>query len=315
MPKRYPLTLGHFSDTPWAVTKEKLREIQSFILRKDVDLRAFDDHGGDEAQEAEYGVIKAAARPRATAAGDVMVINVFGVIAKRMDMMMAISGGTSIERLTADIREAVNNPGIKAIVLNIDSPGGSVFGVQELCTEILAAREKKHIVALANDMAASAAYWIASVCDEVVVTPSGLVGSIGVYSIHEDWSKAYEEAGISSTIIQAGKFKTDGTHLLPLSETGREDMQQRVDFYYEEFIKGVAKGRGIPVGKVKSDFGQGRVLNAPDAKDVGMVDRIGTLDDVLIKLGAGGGSRIGAGARAEGKHHSIASKELELHSL
>lgn len=301
MPKNYSRAFSHFTCVPWAILKSKLEEIQGFIVRKNFDIAAMED---DEPWET----ISAKSRPAPTTVGSIAVLPLMGVIAKRMDMMTRISGGTSIETFTQDFRDAVNNPSVKAIVLNIDSPGGSVFGVQELAAEIMDARAKKHIVAISNDMAASAAYWIAIAADEVVVTPSGIVGSIGVYNIHEDWSRAYEEAGVTNTIIQAGKFKTEGNFLQPLSEDAKLEMQRMVDFYYDAFIGAVAKGRGVSAGTVKKDFGQGRVLNSDDAKAAGMVDRVDTLDGVISRLG-GSTSRS---PRAKALHHTVAEKELQL---
>jgi signal peptide peptidase SppA len=241
--KTYAHAFNYCSEMPWAILRSKLVEIQTFILKKTV-------AGGT----VEIGKIKAKDKPRASQPGDVMVLPLFGTISKRADLLTQISGGTSIENFTKSFREAVANPGVKAIVINIDSPGGGVFGVAELADEIYNARGDKHIVAIANDMAASAAYWIGSAADEFVVTPSGLVGSIGVYTIHEDWSEAYKQAGISSTVIQAGKYKTEGIELMPLTEEARAEIQKSVDFYYDTFVASVAKGRGTTVAYVKNQL-------------------------------------------------------------
>jgi hypothetical protein len=129
-------------------------------------------------------------------------------------------------------REALNSPEIQAIVLDVDSPGGYVDLVPETAQEIYDARGEKPIVAVANTTACSAAYWIASQADEVVVTPSGSVGSIGVYMLHEDWSKFNEDFGIDPTYIFAGRYKVDGNPDEPLSDTAREEWQQEVDDLY-----------------------------------------------------------------------------------
>jgi len=291
------------AEMPWAILHSKLVEIQGFIIRK---MMAGDGFGG-----GHYDGIKAKDKPRTSQPGDVIVLPLFGTINKRMDMMTQISGGTSIEKFSKDFRDAVANPNIKAIVINIDSPGGGVFGVPELADEIFNARAQKHIVAIANDMAASAAYWIGSAADEFVMTPSGMVGSIGVYTIHEDWSKAMEEAGVTSTIIQAGKYKTEGSPLAPLSDDAKAAIQASVDFYYNSFISSVAKGRGTNVTAVKNNYGQGRVLNSDDAKAAGMVDRIDTLDGVLARLGVS--QQNSKAVRSEvGRDRALAEKELEL---
>jgi ClpP class serine protease len=134
-------------------------------------------------------------------------------------------------------------------------------------------------------MAASAAYWIAAACTKVVVTPSGEVGSIGVYMTHQDVSAAMDKAGVKISFIQAGKYKTDGNPYEPASESFLADAQAGVNEYYEMFVQGVAAGRGVDVEVVKSaTFGQGRMLMAKDAVANGMADSIQTLDEVVSEL-------------------------------
>lgn len=295
--------LQHFTGVPWAITEDKLREIQALIMRKSMDDAWFAgpfDNGSP---------FEAKARPAASVQGGVQVLNVFGVVAQRMDMFSQMSGGTSTEKLTKDFRSAVNDPSIKAIVLNIDSPGGTVFGVQELADEIYSARANKHVVAVSNSMAASAAYWIGSAADEFVVTPSGQVGSIGVYTMHQDLSKLYEEMGINTTFIQAGKYKTEGNSLQPLSDEARASMQDDVNFYYDAFVGAVAKGRGVTSSVVKNTYGQGRMLNSRDAKAAGMVDRVDTLDGVLTRLGVNTNSST---TTMKSLHAETAGRELDL---
>lgn len=284
--KRYDRIMEAVFTSPWAILPEKLAAIKSFILHKQK-IGAFDDHGGDDAHRAELGVIEAKARPAASVKGNIAVMPLFGVLAQRMDMMDEISGGTSTEKFGKQFMAAVNDPSIKAIVINIDSPGGNVYGTQELADLIYQAREQKHIVAIANSLAASAAYWIGTAADEFVCTPSGEVGSIGVITVHEDWSEAFAEAGVKPTIIQAGEFKSEGTYYKPLSEEAITAIQSKVDIYYDAFVNGVARNRGVSAKVVKSDFGQGRVLTAQAAKAAGMIDRVDTLDGVLARLGAG----------------------------
>ena len=124
-------------------------------------------------------------------------------------------------------------------------------------------------------------YWILSAAGEASVTESGEVGSIGVYSLHQDISQFLEKEGIKYEFISAGDFKTEGNPFQPLTEDGRAFMQTRVDEYYDAFLKAVSKGRDVSVAKVKSEFGQGRAFGASQAKAAGMVDRIETLDETI----------------------------------
>jgi capsid assembly protease len=131
---------------------------------------------------------------------------------------------------------------------------------------------------------ASAAYWLAASASEIVALPSAQVGSIGVFSMHEDVSKALDEKGVKVTLISAGKFKTEGNPFEPLSDDAKAAVQGTVDFYYGQFTSDVANGRGVAVDSVRAGFGEGRVVTAKDALKLGMIDRVGTLDDVVGDL-------------------------------
>lgn len=277
--KKYSRVATSFFNRPLAILEEKAEEIAAFL---NVKLA-----GGDIAPEQAELVAAENRRPSPKRSGTIAVLPLYGVIAQRMDMFMEFSGGTSTEQFGAALDELVENEEIKAIVIDVESPGGSVTGVPELFTKIMEAREKKYIVAVANSMAASAAYWLSSAANEIYVTPSGEVGSIGVITVHEDYSKAYEEAGIKPTIIKAGKRKWDANYYEPLSDEAKSAIQEDVDEFYGMFISSVAKGRGVSVETVRNEYGQGLMLTAKKALKAGMVDGIATLDEVLKKLGAG----------------------------
>lgn len=238
--------------------------------------------------------IEALDKPSGRTKGSVAVVNINGTIQQKPNLFMAIFGGTSTDVVGRHIEALAANSDIKAIVLNVDSPGGTVQGVAELADIINQARKQTHIVSVANSMSASAAYWLSSQADESVMTPSGLVGSIGVYTVHEDWSQAYEANGVKPTIVKYGKYKAEGNFYEPLSEEAIADMQARVDKYGEMFTKAVARGRGVTTSKVENQFGQGRVLMAKDALEAGMVDRIATLDKVISGFGNSNSSRMAA---------------------
>jgi signal peptide peptidase SppA len=179
---------------------------------------------------------------------------------------------------------AVNDARIGAIVFDVNSPGGSVTGVDELSKMIYDARGSKPIVAVANHLMASAAYWIGTAADELVVTPSGEVGSIGVFAAHQDVSAAMEKEGVKTTLISAGKYKTEGNPFEPLTDEAHASIQARVDDYYSMFTKAVARNRGVNVADVRGGFGEGRVVGAQQAVSLGMADRVATLDDVISGL-------------------------------
>jgi signal peptide peptidase SppA len=164
------------------------------------------------------------------------------------------------------------------------SPGGVVTGTDELSSQIFAARGTKPIIAHVNGYAASAAYWIASAADEIVVTSSGQVGSIGVIGVHDDVSAALEKMGVKKTIISSGKYKAEGSPFGPLSDEARTHRQQEADAYYDDFVRAVARNRNVSLSAVRDGFGQGRMVRAEAAIAEGMADRIATLDETIARF-------------------------------
>ena len=276
---KYQHIRTEFYGKPWAILPDKLHQITKLLQ--------FAATGGKFTDEEVRERIGAGPRVTPKTPGMVALIPVYGIVAHRMNMVNDISGpgGTSIEKLTATFRQALNDPNVKAIVLDVDSPGGSVDGVPELADEIYGARSQKKIVAVANTMAASAAYWLASAADELVVTPSGAVGSIGVWGAHEDYSKALEQEGVKVTLISAGKYKVEGNPYEPLSEEGKAALQADVDNFYSMFVKAVAKNRGVAQASVADGYGQGRMVMASLAVKQGMADSVATLDQTLARFG------------------------------
>lgn len=263
-------------ETPWAILPSKLADIVAVAQRH---------AAGEKLAPERVAEIAAAANGRQAArqAGAVAVLPVVGTIIPRGDMLAESSGAVSAQRLAANFRAALADPAVGAIVLDIDSPGGSVYGIEELAAEVYAARGVKPVVALADHLAASAAYWLATAADEVMVAPSGDVGSIGVFAIHADYSRALDQEGVTVNLVSAGKYKTEGNPYQPLGEEARAAMQGRVDEYYGAFVKAVARGRGVSAAAVREGFGEGRVVGAVEAVSLGMADKIGTLDDAVAR--------------------------------
>lgn len=265
-------------DQPWAIMPETFAKIVDLVhLRnagitlneKDIAARI----GGDPRERPETEVV-----------GGVGVISCMGVIAQRMNLFSSISGGTSTEQMSNEFHALVDDRDVRAILFAIDSPGGSVYGIEELAAEIRAARGSKPIVAHVNPKAASAAYWLASQADEIAMTPSGDVGGIGVITSHTDLSAAAEKAGVKTTLIFAGPYKAEGNPYAPLTEEAQAHIQGRVEASYTCFVEAVAAGRRVSVAAVRSGFGQGRVLNAEAALAGGLVDRIEPFDTTLARL-------------------------------
>lgn len=282
---QYQNVLDAVFGTPWAIRPEMYQTICAIVRARAEGERLTDD-------EIQARIGAAPVRPGAARNGSVAVLPLYGVVSQRMNLVNQTSGGTSTELFGRAFQDATRDPGISAIVIDVDSPGGHVFGVEELWQTIISARGSKPIVAVANSTAASSAYWIVSAADEIVVTPSGQVGSIGVIAEHIDQSIAMEQAGLKSTLITAGKKKAQLAPSQPLSDDARADIQDQVNSYYAKFVHSVARGRGVPVATVRDGFGEGGMVLAQDAVRMGMVDRIGTLDQTIARLlGQGTGGR------------------------
>ncbi len=270
--------------TPWALQPEFLQHMQS-VARTMAE-------GGEAANRQEAALkanveIEAARRQQISAStgGSVVVLPLYGLITQRYSWMTYYFGGTTTEGFTMQLRQALADPNVTAIVIDVDSPGGSVAGVDELAAEIFAARGKKTIVAISNTLNASAAYYLSSQASELYVMPSSLTGSIGVYNAHHDISAYLAQMGVKITLVSAGRFKVENNGYEPLNETGLAAMQKLVDGYYDQFVAAVARGRKVKASAVKAGFGEGRVVMAPDAIASGMADKIGTLDTVLARFG------------------------------
>jgi signal peptide peptidase SppA len=211
--------------------------------------------------------------------GDTAFIPIYGVIAKRSSMVNNISqpSGTSIEEIRKDFRHALASKEVSRIVLDIDSPGGSVDGVAEMAELIFESRGAKPVIAYADGMMASAAYWIGSAADAVYASKSSDVGSIGVYATLFDYSVAYHNAGIKPEIIKAGRNKATGHPLKPLTEDDRAVVQEEVNDIYDMFVESVARQRGMSLEAALS-VATGRVYIAGRGLKLKLIDGIQSVD-------------------------------------
>ncbi len=234
----------------------------------------------------------------------VAVIPVSGEISKRMNMLTEISGGTSTELLRNDFREAMGRADVKAILLDIDSPGGAVDGTMELAAEIFEARGSKPIAAFGDGMIASAAYWIGAAADELYLgSPVTQAGSIGVIALHRDISGAEEKSGVKTTVISAGKYKAVPNRYEPLTEEGRAVVQAELDDVYSMFVDDIARFRGRTPEQVQEDMADGRVFLGKKAVKAGLADGIMTREKLIQRLAGTAretAAQPGANARKDG---------------
>ena len=193
--------------------------------------------------------------------------------------------GTATKDFAKQVAGFMNNAQIGAVVIKIDSPGGTVTGTMEAADAIRSFRgSAKPIVASVDSMMASAATWIGTAASDVAITPSGEAGSIGVISMYADASKAWEEMGIKIDVMRTPARKARFTGVEPLSDEMRATMTSRLDEAYSQFKQAMAQNREISPANVESKFGGGEMLNAKEALDAGLVNRIATFDQVLERM-------------------------------
>lgn len=270
-----PHVLAWAIDHPWALTPDALRVVATVLARR--------ANGIDvEPRPAALSVSRTEPEPK-PAPGSVAILPIHGVITPRGNMLSDISGAASFEAARSELDALVADPAVSTIVLDFDSPGGSVAGASEFAGAVRAARDQKRIIACAYHQCCSAAYWAASGATEIVATPSALVGSLGVYTVHEDLSKALEQEGISLTYVAEGKYKTDGNPAEPLSETALTRLRALVADPYSRMLADVAAGRGTSPEAVRAGYGEGATLTAAEALKAGLIDRVETFEETIAR--------------------------------
>lgn len=221
--------------------------------------------------------------------GSVAVISVVGLIMPKADFWFDPESETALDYLRSALRMALADSGVSAIALYVDSPGGSARGVDEMSTEIFAARGTKPIGAFADGLCASAAYYLASAVDpgNFWSTGTALVGSIGVISVHLDWSLLLKGAGITPTVFTFGARKGDGNPYEKLSTESRAAIQSRINDFGQMFEAAVARNRGVDAKEVRAKFGQGQVFVGQSAKQRGMIDAVGSWEQFVLHMAGG----------------------------
>jgi len=293
--------LRALTSEPLVLERRTLDAFVGVIRRRALEGASFS--GPELHSELQVAEPRAAGRRSGSEGRVVQVIPMVGAIANRAHSM-----GVGAQSFAASVDRAAADDSVDVIVLDVDSPGGTVTGVPEAAERVFAARSSKPIIAVANGMMASAAYWIGSAAHEVVVTPSGEVGSIGVFALHEDWSAALEAEGVKVTEISAGKYKTEGAPWRPLDDEARGFFETRVSKTYDWFTKDVARFRSTTAKAVRDGYGEGRVVAADEAVAAGLADRVATLEETIVRFAAGGG-------RARGRMRADAELELEVDGI
>lgn len=211
--------------------------------------------------------------------GDVALIDLIGPMTKYGS---SLTGGGTVQTRRA-VRQAAADPEVGGILLRIHSPGGSVSGTGDLANDVRAAAANKPIMAYAEDLVASAAYWVASQASAIHASANAEIGSIGTYAVVEDWSKVYDEAGVKVHVVKAGAFKAAGIEGTPITDDQLAEMQREVDAINALFVQGVASGRKLELNRA-AELADGRVHIASEAKRLGLIDELGTIDAAMSAL-------------------------------
>lgn len=214
------------------------------------------------------------------------VLEISGALASRPMPGPSGDGPQSYEEIRADFDELMDDASVDAVVLRIDSPGGLAAGLFDLTDHIYSRRGEKPIHAVVDDIAFSAAYGIAAAADQIWVSRTGGVGSVGVVSYHVDQSEYDRSQGLKITPIYAGARKIDFSPHFPLTDEAKRREQEIVDRLYEMFTDAVHRYRGLSVEAIEAT--EADIYHGQEALDVGFADRIGTLHDALAFLAAGG---------------------------
>lgn len=311
-----------YAGSLWAMMPEALAELEAAVM-------AMPDDGGNlsprvmadlerilGAADIEARTIHPATE-KATAAktGGVAIIPIKGLITRHLSFADACAGVVATDpiKVAEAVERADADDSIKAIIADVNSPGGVTTGVPEAGARILAVAQKtkKPMIAQVNGLCASAGYWLASAFPEISITPSGMIGSIGVYTHHDNIAAKMEKEGVERTYVSAGKHKLGGAPNGPLSAEALAQVQERVDYTYAQFVEAVAAGRGDTAQAVRDGYGEGAVLMAKHGIKAKLADRERTMEETMAAYGVTVASAP-TGSASAARAHQIRSLELDM---
>lgn len=275
----FPHLATRLFNTPLAITPHKAELIIAALaerlgvtrlVRHDGTMLAFDDYndfGGvdrdcdDPIQRKGYDIVDGIA-----------VIPIIGTLVHRLGTLRPYSGMTGYDGIQQNFLLALEDPSVKAIVFDVDSPGGEVAGCADLADVIYRARGQKPVWAILGESAWSAAYWLASACDRVTVPRTGGTGSIGVICMHVDFSKALSQGGITVTLLHYGARKADGADVAPLSKEARDRFMADITASGELFVATVARNRRLSADAVRAQ--QATTFQGKNGVVAGLADAV-----------------------------------------
>ena len=280
---KYAHLIAALYGQPWAIEARAGRSIsaqfQNWLAGKNSGVpRAYwEQEDEDEDEDA-----KAVASPngyKLTGAGTA-IISVSGIIGKKLGMFESACGGYDLNSLNSALSAACNDAQVQRILLDFDTPGGTVTGVLESAAAIKAAGASKPVYGWTETQCCSAGYWLASQCSKFLTSQTAIVGSIGVYTSVVDDSEAWANEGLKQNLMKAGDFKAAGMPGIPFSDKDRARMQAEVDRIYGLFTSDVIRGRG----KVAVETMQGQTFLGMDCTDLNLTDGICDTRDQYLSI-------------------------------
>jgi len=187
---------------------------------------------------------------------------------------------TQSSGIIEEINQYQEDEGVKAIILRIDSPGGGVGPAQEIHREILKVKSKKKVVTSMGSVAASGGYYIACASDLIIANPGTITGSIGVIMEFANIEELFKKIGIKGVVLKSGEHKDIGSPFREMTPEEKKIIQGVIDNVHQQFVQAVAKGRKMEQEKVMQ-IADGRILTGEQAKQIGLVDQIGNLQDTI----------------------------------
>ncbi len=260
---------------PWAMREEDFLAGHALLMEMNLHLHL-------QGPEPERAKELAEERGRLLVQDGIALVTLHGVLMKHQSSAQESTSTVLTRRL---IREAAASPDVGALLIHVDSPGGTVAGTPQLAKDVAAAAKLKPVVAHVENLAASAAYWVASQASKVIAEPESLVGSIGTYGVITDMSAAASMKGIKVHVVKAGAMKGAGVPGTEVTAEQLTDAQKTVNELNSFFVRGVASGRGMTLAAV-GELADGRVHIAGDAQRMGLIDGQQSLDATWSKLAA-----------------------------
>lgn len=266
----------------WAISEQHFRAAASRFQGYDLFAHARVQLEKQQPQAYDDDQPAAAYDPYAysMAPGGIAVIEASGPM---MKFASSLAAGTSTVRMRRQMRNALNDEAVNGILLHIDSPGGTVSGTKDLADDVAQAAKRKPVYTFFEDLGASAAYWVGSQASKVFTNPTGIVGSIGTYMVIEDLSGMAQQMGVKIHVIRAGEFKGAGTPGTEITDAQLAEWQRVIDALNDQFIRGVAQGRGLSLKAVR-ELADGRAHVGAAAAALSLVDGVQSFDATLDQL-------------------------------